>query len=90
MSITRGISRISKRRFSEDLVLTVWQKPETSNQTNGSLQRTFASKEVWIKGYTLCDTWQLPLQDVVLFLYLFFSLDREFARAKCRYGGMEG
>lgn len=29
----------------------VSQKPEISNQTNDSLQRTFASEVVWMEGY---------------------------------------
>ena len=32
------------------------QKPEISNQTNDSLQRTFASEDVWTEGYTVGHT----------------------------------
>lgn len=31
----------------------VQQKPKALNQTNDSLQCTFASKDVWTKGYTV-------------------------------------
>jgi hypothetical protein len=49
-------------------VLMMWQKPEISKQANDSLQRTFASKDVWTKGYTVgthCDTLQLSQQDLL-------------------------
>ena len=31
----------------------VWQKPEASDQTNDSLQRTFPSEDVWTEGNTV-------------------------------------
>jgi hypothetical protein len=52
-------NRISERSLGEDPVLIVMQKPEVSNQTKGSLQRTFPSKDVWIGGI-LWDTLQFP------------------------------
>ena len=51
--MTQGNNRISERSPSEDPVLFVLQKPEASNQTNDSLQRTFASEDVWAKGCTV-------------------------------------
>ena len=55
----------------------MWQKPEISNQTNDSLQRTLASKDVWTKGYTVgthCDTLQLSQQDLVFNDLLFLKI----------------
>lgn len=43
-------NRGSKRSPAEDPILIVQQKPEPSNQTNDSLHRTFASKDVRAKG----------------------------------------
>ena len=40
-------------RWRSDIVS---QKPETSNQTNDSLQWTFASEDVWTEGYTVGHT----------------------------------
>jgi hypothetical protein len=42
------------RRHSKDPILMVSQKPEISNTTNDSLQRTFVSEDVWTEGYTYC------------------------------------
>ena len=56
ISMTQGNNRIFKRSPSEVPVLIIQQKLEASYQINESLQRTFASKEVWTKGYTVVYT----------------------------------
>jgi hypothetical protein len=43
ISMTQGNNRMSERSLGEDPVLKVQQKPEASNQTNDSMQLTFAS-----------------------------------------------
>jgi hypothetical protein len=45
-----------QRSPSEDPILMVQQKPETSNQTNGTMQWTSVSKDVWTEGYTVGHT----------------------------------
>jgi hypothetical protein len=57
LSMTQGKDKITRRR-NEDPKLMVSQKPETSNQTHDSLQRTFASEDVWTEGYNIV---QFPL-----------------------------
>lgn len=56
--MTQGNNSISERNPDKDTVLIIGgeQKPEVSGQTNDSLPRTFASKDVWIKRYTLGHT----------------------------------
>lgn len=41
--MSQGNNRMSERSPGEDTVVMLYQKPEPLNQTNGSLQRTFAS-----------------------------------------------
>ena len=62
ISRIQGNNRITMRSPNKDPILMVSQKPEISNQTNDSLQGTFASKDEWIEGYTVghCDIVQLP------------------------------
>ena len=54
--MTQGNNRITKKSPGEDPALTMSQKPEALNQTIDSLRRTFASKAVWTKGYTVGHT----------------------------------
>ena len=51
---TQGSNRmITRRKPGEDPILMMSQKPEISNQTNDSLQWTFASEDVWTEGHTV-------------------------------------
>ena len=52
VSTTQGNNRINRRSPGED-PMTVSQKPEASNQTADSLQRTFSSEDVWAEGYSV-------------------------------------
>lgn len=54
-SMMQGNNRIT-RRPGEDPILIVSEKPGTTNQTNGSLQWTFARDNVWTEGYTVRHT----------------------------------
>jgi hypothetical protein len=47
--MTLDNSRIFERSLQDGPVLMVCQKPETLNQTNNLLQRTFGCKAVWVK-----------------------------------------
>jgi hypothetical protein len=44
--MTQGSNRIFKRSPSEDSILMVQQKPDTSSQNNISLQQIFTKKSV--------------------------------------------
>jgi hypothetical protein len=85
ISMTQSNNRISERSPSENSVSMMYQKAEALNQTNASLQRTSASKEVWTKGCTD--------EMVFCFFYLFFYFCflfffcGEVARAEGRYKG---
>ena len=81
--MTQGNNRISERSPGGDPVLMVQQKPEASNQTNDSLQQTFASKAVWAK---LCCVTHCSFHSEFYFLFSFGV----GARAEGRYGGMGG
>lgn len=48
--MTWGGCELSEGSFSEDPAMTVYQKLEALNQTNDSLQGTFARKADWTKG----------------------------------------
>ena len=62
-----------------------WQKAETPYQTKESLQCTFASKEVWTKGYTVGHTvTHYSFHDEI-----FFSLLGKVARVNAGMGGGE-
>ena len=49
--MTQGNNRMTGRSPSEEPMLLMSQKPETSNQTNDSLQSTFAKEDVWPEWY---------------------------------------
>jgi hypothetical protein len=71
--MTQGNNRKTGRSPDEDPILMVSQKPEISNQTNDSLQRTFASEDVWTEGYTVGHTMtHYSLQDKI-FSMLYFG-----------------
>lgn len=51
--MTWGNSKISERSFGEGSVRMGCQRPETLNQTNDSLQKTFAGGADWTEGSTV-------------------------------------
>lgn len=65
--MTQSNNRISEGNPREDPVVTMWQKPEASNQTNDPLQPTFPSEAFWISCETHCDPTQLPQEGFVFF-----------------------
>jgi hypothetical protein len=54
--MAQGYNWITGRSPSKDAILMVSQKPESSNQTNDSLQGIFAREDVWTEGYTVGHT----------------------------------
>jgi hypothetical protein len=75
--MTQGNNRIPGRSPSEDPIVMASQKPETSNQTNDSLQRIFASDDVWTEGHTVGHTasstrWFYALLSLLLFVCVLF------------------
>lgn len=53
ISKAQGNNRMTWRRPNEASLLIESQKPETSNKTMNSLQRKFASEDMWTEGYTM-------------------------------------
>jgi hypothetical protein len=74
ISTTWGNNRMSKRSTSGVQVLIEQHKPEATYQINKSLQWTFASKEVWTKGYTVGHTvTHYSFHSETIFLFLFWG-----------------
>jgi hypothetical protein len=71
--MTKDSNRIIGKRPREDLILPVSQKLEISNRNNDSLQRTLASEDVWIKGYSVGHTVAYYSFHTEMFSLLFFS-----------------
>lgn len=84
-----GSSRTSERSLGEGLVSMVQQKQATLNQTDDSMESTFASKAGLSKGWTVWrnrDTPQLPRQDFLFNFYFLFSSWEEVTGAEGGYG----
>ena len=92
--MTRGNNRITMRSPGKNPILMVSQKPEISNQTNDSdsMQRIFASEDVWTEEHTVGHTVTLYNFHDEMFSMLCFvcwcGLLQVDAQAKGRCEGM--
>lgn len=69
-----GQQQVTWRSPIGDTIVMVWQKPEASSQTNGILQWTFASEDIWTGKYSVgrTGTLQLLRWEALLVCYLIF------------------
>lgn len=72
ISTTQGNKRLSKRSPDKNSALIVYQKPEALNQTEDSLQCSFASKDVLTKGYTVWHITASVIRWLLLFILSYF------------------